>query len=175
MQVEVDEADAAAEALLEPRERAELDRAVAAEHERHVAVGRGDPLGGLEGDVAHGLHVLGERVLAVGEPPPELRVADIPYLETASLQRGDQPGPAECGGGTFLAGGERPHAARHTDHIDRAHRRSLPLRGTSDRVTPDDVTCQMDTLVRRTTCPSTSSTRVADDGHRPGGARDRGR
>ena len=127
MQVEVDEADAASATLLEPGERAELDRAVPAQHEGQGAVGRGDPLGRLDRHVTHRLDVLGERMLPVGEPSADLAVASISHVGSCRREPVDQPRPAECGGRPLLPGRERPHAARHADHVDRPHR-SLPLR-----------------------------------------------
>ena len=134
MQIEVDQPDPAIETCLETSEGTELYRAVAAEHERR-ALGICDASGRLEGDLAHGLDVLFERMLSVGEPAEHPTVAMVTHVEASVPEPLEQVGAAERGGCSFLSGGEGPHAARHTDHVDRSHPDRLPAGYLPHRVT----------------------------------------
>ena len=57
---------------------------------------------------------------------PDVAVAPVVDLDPRALERTDQPGGAEGGGGLLLTGGEGAGAGRHPDDRDR-HGRELGL------------------------------------------------
>ena len=117
MEVEVDEPDALAGRLC-ARHRADLDRAVAAEHHRRLAGAerRLDPFGHLARRVRHAVGVLGAPVLAVGAPAAQRDVAEVGVRAQAGLTQRSRR--------LLLAGPEGAEAGGRADDRERHNRLS---------------------------------------------------
>ncbi len=105
------------------------DRAVAAEHHRDLACGRGDPdaLGGVAHDLDDLRHVLRPRVVAVGAPAPHLAIAVVVDVGAERAQPVEQAGVAKRGRRPLLARGKRTGARGDSEDAERpADTRTVP-------------------------------------------------
>ena len=114
MQVDVEQPDPAGLGRM-ARDHAELDRAVAAEREKHpVGVERlVDPIGRQLGYLGDGGDVLRRGAGRVGRPPPAVQVAQVVDADAGREQVLDQAGRAQCGRRVLLPRRERPDARRN--------------------------------------------------------------
>ena len=117
------------------REDRERHRALAAEHHREVAVGqdRTERFPRLLQDGRDPSDVV--RVGAfgrVGTPPGRRRVAVVDDATTGALERGDQPGGAQRGGGAFEAWRVCGGAGRHAEDAQGSVRHPVRLEAGAD-------------------------------------------
>jgi hypothetical protein len=89
VEVEVDEPEPL-HPVAQRRDRAELDRAIPAEHQ-HCAVRPGHTRGHLSRPLGHDGEVRGARVPRVGRPAERVHVAGIAHLDARGRQRVEQP------------------------------------------------------------------------------------
>ena len=130
MEVEVDEAQAFCGLLWgqEASDRAQLDGAVATDHERQVTRGARlpDPPGRLLGYLCHGGRVLRAAVAFVRPPASHLSVAVVRHLDPDAGEAAEEVGAPQRCRTLLLTGGEGSHARRHPDQAQRPHHASLP-------------------------------------------------
>jgi hypothetical protein len=103
-----------------PRDGADPDRAVAAEHQRRLAVRyrRGHSVSGLPDDLYDGSQVLVAWILSVRPPAPDLAIAAIADVDPGTSEQLEQPCVAERRRRELLSRREGARACGNSEHCE---------------------------------------------------------